>query len=208
MCFWVRQRSRQTTTCSTISLADPKIIQTRNFSSFKASQSTRALKFSAQQLRETAVITGRHSDWDSYRQVRNSAGNSLKADYRNDLSNKLEGKNSNQKWKIASAMSGIVKSGTPRALVIEGSTVSSPLTMAGILNTNYVEKIKGIRASLGTSSSDPCAGLKIMVRDKHLTNTWSIKVPTKQELRSLVFSMKSSASAGSDEVNMITVKKY
>ena len=105
-------------------------------------------------------------------------------------------------------MAGTKMAGPPTQLVVDGKTITSPLKMAEAINTHYVNKIKSTREELGEPTSDPCAGLRRMVKDKQLENTLTVKAPTRRQLADLVSSMKPTKSAGYDDINMKIIKDY
>ena len=97
-------------------------------------------------------------------------------------------------------MASMKLAGSPTQLVVDGKTITSPLKMAEAINTHYVNKIKSTRQELGEPTSDPCAGLRRMVKDKQLENTLTVKAPTRRQLADLVSSMKPTKSAGYDDI--------
>ena len=105
-------------------------------------------------------------------------------------------------------MAGKKMAGPPTQLVVDSKTITSPEKMAYAINTHYVKKIKSTRQDLSEATSDPCAGLRRMVKDKHFENTLTIKAPTIRQLADLVSSMKPTKSAGYDNINMKIMKDY
>ena len=86
--------------------APKRVIQTKNESIIRISQETRKLQYQTKIQRREARLYDDPARWLLYRKMRNKAVDSLRRDAKRTLSDKLDKKNPNSKWKAAKQLSG------------------------------------------------------------------------------------------------------
>ena len=143
-------------------MAPVKKIQLRtNFAPW-ISEQCKAEMDSRDAAHKTAAESGLDTDWDTFRQVRNSVTRMVRKEKEAWKRRKVEGcqANSSSCWKNVMGWLGWRSSGSPTQLYSGARVETSPQRMANIMNEYYVKKVADIRAALPPPSEDPLARLR------------------------------------------------
>ena len=114
-----------------------------------------------------AVESSLGTDWDTFRQVRNSVTRMVRKEKEAWRRGKMEGcqANSSSCWKNIMGWLGWSSSGSPTRLYSGAKVETSPQKMANIMNEFYVKKVADIRAALPPPTEDPLARLRAVMAD-------------------------------------------
>ena len=111
---------------------------------------------------KTATESGLDTDWQHFRQVRNSVTRRVRKEKEAWRREKMEScqANSSTCWKNVMGWLGWRSSGSPSKLYSGAKVKTSLQKMANIMNAYYVKKVANIRASLPPPTEDPLARLR------------------------------------------------
>ena len=117
--------------------APQMVSQVKSTNTMTITTQTRALQYQAKHLKSLAKRTGNQLIWRNFRQIRNQASKSLKADLKHQAQLRLDGKNIRNMWNEVKKVTGLNQSGPPKSLISSGILVSAPQKVAEILNQFY-----------------------------------------------------------------------
>ena len=111
-------------------------------------------------------------------------------------------------WKEARKMTGQNTLGSPTLITEGGKNIQSPSQLAELFNKFYIDKLNKIRSLFKHPINDPAAGLRLMVKNKNLENTFKIQPIGRPQLHNILKDMNATKSAGLDGISMKLVKEY
>ena len=107
-------------------------------------------------------------------------------------------------WKSVKGIIGWGSSGPPTRLLHQGKYISSPSGLATTLNNYFINKVKGLRASIPVVETDPLASLRETMRNRQCS--FSMKMVTEQQVLDIIQSLNNSSSTGVDFIDAQTIK--
>ena len=89
----------------------------------------------------------------------------------------------------------------------EGEIITDPIKIAEIMNKAYIQKPIDIVNKIPETNTDPLINYKKLVRDKNQELEFELKTINMEDLRRIVKNLKPTTSAGTDTINMKTIKE-
>ena len=123
----------------------------------------------------------------------------------NSLKNKP--KDPTSQWKAVKKILNIKPLQAPTKILDEGEIVTDPTKIAEIMNKAYIQKPIDIVNKIPETNTDPLINYKKLVRDKNQKLEFELKTINMEDLRRIVKNVKPTTSAGTDSINMKTIKE-
>ena len=156
---------------------------------------------------KTATESGLDTDWQNFRQVRNSVTRRVRKEKEAWRRGKMEGcqANSSSCWKNVMGWLGWSSCGSPTKLYSGARVETSPQKMANIMNMYYVKKVADIRASLPPPTEDPLARLRAAMAGSTAPE-FHLRPVHPDVVDKIVKSLKNSKATGLDYIDTNTIK--
>ena len=151
---------------------------------------------------EKAIVTNDAGEWRLFRCLRNQVGKLIKKSkriyYLEKITNKMK------MWSSLKELAGQDKITTPRTIIHEGDTVTSPKELAEILNNHFIETVKTTREEFPDPRMSPIEILeKTMPRPD---TTLKIKETTVEKTRKYINESKSTNTLRFDRITSRIIK--
>ena len=158
------------------------------------------------EAQKVAQESNKNEDWKQFRKLRNSVNNKLKGAKTRWQKKKLAEYSSDSRstWKHVRSWLGWSSGGPPSRLLEKGSLTSKPSEMARIMNSFFVDKVKKLRSNLPRSFLDPLIQVQNLMQQR--SSTFQLRPVHPDEISKIISSLKSSKSAGMDEIDTYILK--
>ena len=160
--------------------------------------------------RDTAYRAARWMDdqdqWRCYRNLRNRVHKELKKDKKNHITNELDDSNKERdKWESAKKFIGWSRNSTPTVISNGGTVSTSPKEIARVINHHLVGKVAATACKIPKTLTNPLTNYQKMMDGK--VCTFKIEKISVQQLRNTIMKMKTSHTAGMDQISSKMLKE-
>ena len=129
---------------------------------------TRELMTQRDTMRDKAVMSGLQSDWDDYKNLRNTCNSNVKTDRRDHLKKISDTccreKNSAGLFKLAKTRMGWTQEGPPNSLIVQGKIIKSPKIIADTLAKHFKNKMQTLQKNLPKTTMNPMSLLNMALQ--------------------------------------------
>ena len=170
-------------------------------------QETRELIDKRDRTYKDARQTDDADTWRFYKNLRNRVHVSLRKDKKEYISKELdENKNEREKWDAVKNLIGWrKKKNTPTLIAHVGTVTTSPKGIAKVLNHHLLSKVATTVRNIPKTSTDPLKNYEKLMNDKNCN--FKIQEVKEQEVKNIILKMKSSHSAGCDNIPSRVLKE-
>ena len=154
-------------------------------------------------LYNKAKRTKNNEDWLKYKNTKASINKEISQQKKKYTTDKLD--NSNDRWKTVKDLNNTNAITTPRSIIKDNKIFNKPKDICNIANNYYINAIKKRREEIPVIPVKPVEVLKqIYPRN---TNTFSIPIPSVEDIHNIIIKAPNSHSTGHDNISMIMIKK-
>ena len=183
-----------------------KTIQVRSRYAPWISDHTKHLMKQRDLAQQSVALSQDADQWREYKNVRNTATNSMRKDKTSWEKNQLDNLQNSPTdlWRNVKGWMGWKNSGPPTQLVYKGEMVTSPQGLADSMNAFFIGKVEGLIENLPQASGDPLKTLKRLMENR--TCTFHLQTVHPDEVLKIVKALKMSKSTGLDSIDAWTLK--
>ena len=144
-----------------------------------------------------------NEDWLKYKNTKARLNKEASQKRKKYIADKLD--NSNDRWKALKDLNNANAITTPRNIIKNNKIYNNPKDICNIANNYYINTIKKLREQIPNIPVKPVDVLKqIYPRN---TNTFTIPIPTVEDIRNIIINAPNSHSTGHDNISMNMIKK-
>ena len=186
--------------------APVKTIQVRSHYAPWISDHTKLLMRQRDLAQQAAAVSQDDDQWREYKNLRNTATNSMRRDKASWETNQLDNMQHSPTdlWRNIKGWMGWKNTGPPTQLFYKGEMVTSPQGLADSMNSFFIDKVTGLIGNLPPPSNDPLQTLQKLMETR--TCTFHLQPVHPDEVLKVVKEMKMSKSTGLDNIDARTLK--
>merc|ERR1712240_978051 len=156
-----------------------------------------------QKLYNKAKSTKNNEDWLNCKNKKARLNKDAAQQRKKYIANKLN--SANDRWKTLKDLNNKNPITTPRNIMEGNKIYNNPKDICNIANNYYIDTIKKLREQIPNIPVKPVEVLKqIYPRN---TNTFTIPIPTVEDIRNIIIKALNSQSTGHDNISMDILKK-
>ena len=187
-------------------MAPLRTVQVRKNYAPWLSDPTKELINNRKAAQKIASETRHPDDYRYYKSLRNQVISRMRQEKKAWVKQKLSSTRNDPSrlWKNIKSWLAWNKSGPPSRLFHNGKLINSPSGIAATMNSFFLSKVAGLRASIPASTADPVSKLREAMSSRQCT--FSLTSVDSSDVLKIIKSLKNSKATGTDNIDTYVIK--